>query len=412
VAFGNNTFVAVGYLGAIFRSSDGINWTPSPSGTSWALKKVTFTGTEFIVVGDAGKILTSPDGSVWTARTSNVAQGFTSAAFGTGASVAVGTSGTILTSSGDANWTARTSGTTAHLNGVAHGNNTFIAVGDAGTILTSRDGRSGWLARNSGDTSRLYSVAYGNNTFIAVGAWDENYSVWETPIILQSGPLAPLDPPVPFSELLLNKNALDFGKVKRGSSLAVPLTMTNLWTGSLELSAAITGTNAGEFALTGSSCGYPLIAGPDKTCTMDVTFTPAGPFNRTATLTLSTNDPDRPSVDVPLAGIGLQPIISPSATSLSFQSLVGYPATKYFQIANIGNDALSMTLSLTGPNANEFIVSGSCYPGGTVSANSLCWLFVSFYPASAGSKTAALEITSNDPDTPRVTVSLQGQGLI
>jgi hypothetical protein len=42
VPYGNSTFVAVGQSGTILTSSDGTSWTSRTSGTSKALKAVTY----------------------------------------------------------------------------------------------------------------------------------------------------------------------------------------------------------------------------------------------------------------------------------------------------------------------------------------------------------------------------------
>ena len=97
VTYGNGTFVAVGWFGAILTSRDGVDRTEQDSPTSDDLNGVTYGNGTFVAVGDGGAILTSPDGVSWTVRTL-----------------------------GDNN-----------LNGVTYGNGTFVAVGDDGTILTS-----------------------------------------------------------------------------------------------------------------------------------------------------------------------------------------------------------------------------------------------------------------------------------
>lgn len=90
--------VAVGVVGVIFSSSDGVSWTQCTSGTSSDLRGVTTTDRGFAAVGRDGTILTSSDGVSWSVRTSGVStylRGITS----TGSQlVAVGEGGTILTS--------------------------------------------------------------------------------------------------------------------------------------------------------------------------------------------------------------------------------------------------------------------------------------------------------------------------
>src|SRR4030067_2523943 len=70
VAYGNGTFVAVGYAGEIFTSSDGISWVSRTSGTSNSLYDVTYYNGTFVAVGLAGTILTSSNGTSWSVQTS------------------------------------------------------------------------------------------------------------------------------------------------------------------------------------------------------------------------------------------------------------------------------------------------------------------------------------------------------
>jgi hypothetical protein len=167
VTYGNDTFVAVGDSGVILTSSDGISWTPQTSGTTNYLSGVTYGNNIFVAVGASGTIRTSPDGMTWTSRTSGT-NALYSVAYGNNTFVAAGAAGTIRTSPDGTTWTPRTSVINA-LNSVAYGNNTFVAVGSSGTIYTSPDGMT-WTSRTSRvSQADLYSVTYGNNSFGAVG---------------------------------------------------------------------------------------------------------------------------------------------------------------------------------------------------------------------------------------------------
>ena len=60
VTYGNGLFVAVGDVGAILTSSDGVSWTQRTSGTSNWLRGVAYGNSMFVAVGWFGTILTSP----------------------------------------------------------------------------------------------------------------------------------------------------------------------------------------------------------------------------------------------------------------------------------------------------------------------------------------------------------------
>ncbi len=155
VVFGGGQFVAVGSLGTILTSPDGINWTTQTSGVSSDLNGITYAGSQYLAVGSSGTVLTSPNGTSWTSRTSATGNQLTSVYYGSGNYVAVGNTGTIQTSPDGIAWTLRTSGVTKDIYGVTYGGNQFVAVGayltgiaDSTTILTSPDGIN-WTARSA-----------------------------------------------------------------------------------------------------------------------------------------------------------------------------------------------------------------------------------------------------------------------
>ncbi|WP_243445797.1 WD40/YVTN/BNR-like repeat-containing protein [Polymorphobacter arshaanensis] len=65
IAQGAGLLVVTGTSGAIFTSTDGINWITATSNTTSNLFSVIWTGTQFVAVGAAGRIVTSSDGVTW-----------------------------------------------------------------------------------------------------------------------------------------------------------------------------------------------------------------------------------------------------------------------------------------------------------------------------------------------------------
>jgi len=182
IAYGNNTFISVGWSGTIITSPDGINWTKRNSETREDLKGITYGNNTFISVGMSGTIITSPVGITWTKRNSGTSNSLDSITYGNNTFVVVGEKSAILTSSDGINWTKRSSGDNRHLYAIAYGNNTFVAVGE-GTIITSPDGIN-WVIQKFGatyvsiapySTERTFSydlllgITYCNKTFVAVG---------------------------------------------------------------------------------------------------------------------------------------------------------------------------------------------------------------------------------------------------
>ncbi len=179
VIYDNGAFVAVGDIGTILTSDDGVTWTRQNSGTSKALQGLTYGNGIFVVVGIDGTLLTSPDGVVWTSRYagSGNLRGIT---YSNGTFVAVGDAGTILTSADGVIWTARVSDSSDPLYGVTYGNGSFVAIGSIGagpslyqdTIFISADSGLTWAQSPLWTASPLTGVTYGNDTFVAVAGID------------------------------------------------------------------------------------------------------------------------------------------------------------------------------------------------------------------------------------------------
>jgi len=155
IAYGNNTFVAVGDKGKIAYSTDGgQNWTPVTAGTG--------TGKSQFNSDSTGTIY--------------------SIAYGNNTFVAGGASGKMAYSTDNGkNWTAVTTsqfGTTEYINAIAWGNDKFVAGGGVagynGKMAYSSDGTSWTTVTDSKFSNTNYgkinAIAYGNNKFVAAGS--------------------------------------------------------------------------------------------------------------------------------------------------------------------------------------------------------------------------------------------------
>jgi len=140
-AFGNNTFVAVGY---------------SPTANN--LYGVTFGNNTFVAVDNSGNIVRSTDnGSSWDNTTSPTANNLKGVTFGNNTFVAVGDSGNIVRSTDNgSSWDNATSPTANGLYGVTFGNNTFVGVGLSGNIIRSTDNGTSWGNTTTYSNSKLY----------------------------------------------------------------------------------------------------------------------------------------------------------------------------------------------------------------------------------------------------------------
>lgn len=209
-------------------------------------------------------------------------------------------------------------------------------------------------------------------------------------------------------------NPLDFGNVLvNTTSGALTVTISNAsGAGTLAISGiSIFGLNATDFSQTGTTCTASLASG--ASCTISVTFRPAAIGARTATLSITSSN--APSLSASLTGTGIASIISPSATSFSFGNVtVGMTsASQTLTLTNKGSSPLILSsIGFSGGNTGDFAIAGNtCTTGGTgLGLNGTCTITLAFKPTAIGNRSTVLAISSNDPATPTLNVSLSGFG--
>jgi hypothetical protein len=103
-------------------------------------------------------------------------------------------------------------------------------------------------------------------------------------------------------------------------------------------------------------------------------------------------------------------VVKLSATSLTFNTQVigTTSAGKSVTVKNSGAATLTITgITIGGTNPGDFSRTTTC--GATLSAGTSCTITVKFSPTASGTRTAALNLTDNAPDSPQ-TVTLTGTG--
>jgi hypothetical protein len=218
-------------------------------------------------------------------------------------------------------------------------------------------------------------------------------------------------PSDPAPDIDVNPNPYGFGAVLVNTTATGALYIRNVGTQELQVDAiSLTGTDAGQFAIAPGS--VPFTVAPDATHNLDVTFTPTSVGSKTATVQLTSNDPNEGSLNVALTGSGSTPTeieVSPLSHNYGGVS-VGASGVGRFTVTNLGGANLQVTgTSLTGPNANQFAITAG---GGsfTLATGASRNIDVSFSPTSAGDKNAALQLVSNDQDEGTLDLLLNGSG--
>ncbi len=210
----------------------------------------------------------------------------------------------------------------------------------------------------------------------------------------------------------LNPTSLTFAPTTIAvASAAQSSTLTNSGTAVLDIgNISVSGANSGDFAYT-TTCGATLQVA--ATCGISVIFTPSVAGTENAVITVLDDGTSSTSQTLTLSGIGVGVTLSPA--SLSFgSSLVGVPATG--QTATLTNTATAPLvisgITFTGADPADFTETDNC--GASLASNSSCTINVTFTPAAAGARAAALTVTDDDaqgiPGSQQIT-SLSGVGV-
>jgi hypothetical protein len=178
VVYGNNMFVAVGDLGTVMTSPDGIGWFKQPPPTTNSLYGIVHREDRFFAVSSLagrGAFLASSNGTNW-GITQSVVGDLQSVAYGRGLLVAGGTRGEMYRSADGTNWILFPMARFLNSVAVVFANDQFIATSGVGGIATataaySPDGTNWFSIGVSGafppGNVPDYRVAFGEGTWVS-----------------------------------------------------------------------------------------------------------------------------------------------------------------------------------------------------------------------------------------------------
>jgi len=170
----------------------------------------------------------------------------------------------------------------------------------------------------------------------------------------------------------------------------------------------ITTTVSGPFQLSGTCSSQLLAAG--ASCSMVVVYAPTAVGAQTGTLTvvdaLTTQT-------ISLSGTGVSPpvmTVSPSALNFGQQTAGTTSAAKLLTVTNSGGSSMAgVSFAISGTAASSFVL-GATTCGTSLSSGASCTTEVSFAPASNGSATALLAVSTSTASVSAVSVQLTGNG--
>jgi hypothetical protein len=212
----------------------------------------------------------------------------------------------------------------------------------------------------------------------------------------------------------VNPASLSFAATTVGQS-ASPLATTLSNTGNAALnvgSLTLSGAAAGDYAISGGTCGSGTSLAAGANCTVQVTFKPTTSGARGASLVIAHNATGGSST-VTLSGTGnavAQATVALSANAVDFGALVAGTASpaKTITVNNTGQAALTFSsITVGGANAGVFALGGTSATGTSVPAGGSCTVTVTANPTANGAFSGNLALASNASNG-AVSVALSG----
>jgi len=175
------------------------------------------------------------------------------------------------------------------------------------------------------------------------------------------------------------------------------------------------GASACPIVAAGSSAAGTLAVG--VSCKLQVSFNPTTGGTLSGNITLTDNAlnaaaPGYAVQTIKLSGTGLAPLVSLSATSVSFgsQELGTTSASQSVTMTNSGAATLLISsIAVTGTGASSFVFANNC--GTNLTAGASCTIHGHFTPTVAGTSNATVTITDNAVGSPQQ-ISLSGTGTL
>jgi Abnormal spindle-like microcephaly-assoc'd, ASPM-SPD-2-Hydin len=203
-------------------------------------------------------------------------------------------------------------------------------------------------------------------------------------------------------QLSATPSSVSFGNVPAGSNASQMIALTNSGTASVTITQAT--VSPSTFSMSGLT--VPLTINPGKSSTFTVAFAPISTGSVSGSATLTSNATSSP-MTISLAGSGVSATLQLTAnpTSLDFGNVqVGSTGTQTATLTNTGSSSVTISqMTASGPGYNASGVG----PGQVLSAGQSVPITVTFTPATTGSATGTVTITSNASNSPAV-ITLTG----
>jgi cytochrome c553 len=217
----------------------------------------------------------------------------------------------------------------------------------------------------------------------------------------------------PAPALTANPSAIAFGTQTIGAA-AVTQNVTLANTGNVVITfnnIGLTASGANNFTLGANNCGATLDVGAN--CSVPVRFAPTAAAAVTSALAVTSN---AAALQVGITGTGTTqatatPALSEAGPIVFADTQVGSSAAIHTTtLSNSGNGALKIsTLTLSGNQASDFVLGGTCAANATVSSGDSCTITTAFKPTAAGARNADLMLVTDSGA--QFHLALNGNGI-
>ncbi len=214
--------------------------------------------------------------------------------------------------------------------------------------------------------------------------------------------------------IAVSPDTVDFGNIRIETDSTLLLDILNEGTASLFISdTSFRGQDDRFFRLVNAP-SLPIQIRPGaESFPLRIQFSPEELREYEADFILGSNDPDNPSLTVPLRGIGALPDIDTVEDTLHFGDVIlTTDSVSFLQILNTGGvDLLVTDVALLNSPAQFSIADTTAVPL-TVAPGDTGLVGIVFSPDSLGGDTATVRILSDDPDETQITRTVTGNGVL
>ncbi len=161
-------------------------------------------------------------------------------------------------------------------------------------------------------------------------------------------------------------------------------------------------------AFTVAAVSTPVTMNPGDSIDLTITFCPTELGNPSADLQVITDQPSAVTRTISITGTAGGPDIECSPTAVDFGPAgLGSDLRRTVDCLNRGSDPLELMGALSA-GADFSIVSGPTSP---IAAGATGSFEISFTPSALGASQDTLQLTSNDPDTPSLSIMISGEAV-